>query len=185
MAAGPRATPAWWPSLIPVAGCAVLGLSTLSVYVSDLATQSWCSGTIVCRGFQADPRALAAGIGFLIVALALLTGSLVAAARGPGAGRAWLAPLLCLGVASSFAVAVVLLTVAGTSALSSDAIPVILWAFLGVGYVILWTVTAFPSAIAGRWRFPARYMAILHGAVCFIATGFTLKNALLPGHFFL
>ena len=184
MAAEPPPPAAWWLSLVPVAGCAGLGASTLSIYFSDLATEAWCAGTPVCRGFVADPRALSAGIGFLVFACALLVGTVVVATRGPGAGRPGLAPVLCVGVASSFALLVLLLTATSLYVLSSAAIPLIIWAFLGVGYLILWTVTAFPSSVVGAWGFAARGLAAVHGAVSFIVTGFTLKAALVPGHFF-
>lgn len=185
MATEPPPPPAWWLNLIPIAGCAALGVSTLSIYFSDLATEAWCAGTLVCRGFVADPRDLSAGIGFLIVALALLVGTVVVAARGPGAGRPWLALVLSVGVASSFALLVLLLTATSLYPFSSDAIPLIIWAFLGVGYLILWTATAFPSSVVGAWAFPARSLAVVHGAVCFLATGLTLEAALFPAHLFM
>ena len=177
----------WWRSLIPVAGCAVLAGSDLWIYLRDLRLQAGCETSIVCRGFQADPRLLAAGWGFAYLALALGSATAVAAAARPERSRPrrWLAPLVSMGVASSFAVLVAVLTLSGTSSTALQAAALTIWAFLGVGYLALWAVAAFPSTLVGGWRYPARVLAYIQGIISVLATLASLAYALGPGPMFL
>lgn len=176
-----------WPSLIPIAGCAALSASTLSIFFRDVAAEIACAGSLVCGDFRADPRALAAGAGFAILALGLLLGTAFAAkGAGPrGRARAWPAPLLTVGVVSSFAalIAVIGLNNAGAGVFS--VIPLAIWVFLGIGFAVLWMVTALPASFAGGWGLLARGAALTHGAVSLAATLVTLMIALGPGRLFM
>ncbi len=171
-----------WLSLIPVAGCGAFAASTLSIYFRDVAAQAFCAGNFVCVGFRADGRALVAGVTFAILAVALLVGTAVAVTsrRELGRSRTWLAPLLLLSMAASFVTAVALIDLNSTGAGVFEVIPITIWAFVFVGFVVLWVATMFWTSLVGVWRFPARALALVHGAVAFAATFVTLLAALTP-----
>ncbi len=177
----------WWPSLIAVAGCAALGASTLSIYFRDVAAQIACAGTIVCGDFRADPRALVAGLGFGLLALGLLFGTAIGATASAARGRPrnWPAPLLTIGIASSFAALITVITLNSAGAGVFSAIPVAIWAFLGIGYMVLWIAVAFWARLTGTWGLLARGAALVHGAVSLAATVVTLAIALGPGPLFM
>ncbi len=179
----PRTGNRRWPSLIPIGGCAAFSASTLSIYVRDVAAEIACAGSLVCGDFRADPRALAAGAGFAILALGRLLGTAFEA-KGAGArgrARGWPAPLLTAGVGSRFAglTTVAILNNAGAGVFS--VIPLAIGAFLGIGFAVLWRVTALPASFGGGWGLPARGAARVHGAISLAATLVTLRTALGPG----
>ncbi len=174
------------PGLLPAVGCGVFAAASLSIYLRDLRLQAGCVGSIVCGGFQADPRLLGAGVGFAALALALAAASIAVppAARNPPVGRSRAGALLSLGMAGSFAALVLILSLNGTSPAASLATPLAIWTFIGIGYGVLWFVAAFPSALVGVWR-AAQGLALVHGSISLLATAVTAAYALGPGPMFL
>ncbi len=177
----------WWPSLLPIAGCGAFAASTLSIYYRDVAAQLGCAGTIVCGDFRADPRALVAGVGFGMLAVVLLLGTVVAVRSDLNhtRGSRWLAPVVSLAVAASFLTLVAVIEWSNAGASVVEVIPVAIWAFLGVGFVSLWVATVFRDLLVGAWRGPAWILALFHGAVVIATTLVTLARAIGPGPGFL
>ena len=185
MSQQPVPAPRWRPALIPIAGSLVFAASCLVLYVRDLGLQEECATSLrfLCPGFQADPRVLGAAGGFASLALALALATVVGASpdRRRRGGRRWLAPALFAAVAASFAGLVTVLTMASVNSTAYAAAALAIWAFLGAGYVALWVAAAFPSALVGAWRSPARALAVLQGAIAIVATVLTAAQALGPG----
>ncbi len=187
MSADSKGSAPWWPSLLPIASCGAFAASTLSIYYRDAAAQLGCAGTIVCGDFRADPRALVAGVGFGILAVALLLGTAVAVRSESNhkRGGRWLAPGVSLGVAASFLTLVAVIQWSNAGPAVVEIIPVAIWAFLGVGFLALWAVTMFRDLLMGVWRWPARILALFHGAVAIAATLVTVARAIGPAPGFL
>ncbi len=181
-----RADPRW-SSVVPTAACGAFAASTLSIYARNVAAEATCRGTLVCGDFRADPRALIAGIGFAVLALGLLLGTawLVARSGNLEPGKRWLAPLVTICVASSLASFVTIVTLNNVGAGVYSVIPIVIWVFLGIGFLVLWAVTMFRTSLIGRWRIPAGILALFHGGVAVVATLVTLLTALGPGPLFM
>lgn len=175
----------YWPGLVPVAGCASFAASTLSIYFRDLGSQVTCAGSIVCGDFRADPRVLAAGVGFALLALALLLGTVSVVRessrrtrRGPS-----LALLMTMGVAASFALLIGILTLSSAGSAWYEVSASAIWSFLAIGYLALWTALTLPTSLVGAWRVPARGLAFVHGGVSIAATLITVMAAFTPRAF--
>ncbi len=173
--------------LLPAAGSGVLAASSLAVYLRDMRLQAFCAGNLVCRGYTADPRVLAASVGFAILAAVLAGGCVFAARHGSGrpGGRPRVALALFVVAAASFAALVAILSMSGAGWGVYDEIPLAIWAFIGIGYSVVWVLVTFPAALVGAWAWPARVLAGLQGLVAAIATLVTLAYALGPGPMFL
>lgn len=187
MAGETKAADPRWPSFIPIAACGAFAASTLSIYFRNVAAEAMCAGTLVCGDFRADPRVFFAGVGFAVLAGALFLGTplIVATSRKSETGTRRLALLVSLCVAASLASFVAIITLNNVGAGVYNIIPVAIWAFLGIGFLVLWVATAFGTSLVGAWRIPARILASFHGAVAVVATLVTLMTALGPGPMFM